>query len=113
MSSDSSSSSKRWLKIRCEGDKKTVEFLSTFFSYFLGTANVSYEELEEASHNGNLKEISKTQEYILEIKCEKLLNTFLSSLLSGVRRHTVSFPENGILVIDPFSVFYEILKEEN
>ena len=107
---DSNSSSKRWLKIRCEGDKKTVEFLSELFSYFLGTANVSDEELEEASHNGNLNEVSKTQEYILELKGSSLVNAFLFSLLSGVRQHAVSLTGNTILVIDPFPMFYEILK---
>ena len=107
------SSSRRWLRIRCEGDKKTVEFLSELFSYFVGTLPVEDDLFEEASHNGNFKEVPKPQEYILELRCEKLVDAFLSSLLSGVRRHTVSFPENGILVIDPFPMFYEILKEEN
>ncbi|HIQ51234.1 MAG TPA: hypothetical protein EYH54_04645 [Nautiliaceae bacterium] len=110
MSSESSSS--RWLRIRCEGDKKTVEFLSNFFSYFVGTANVCDEEFEEALNNGNLKEVSKTQEYILELRKGKLLDAFLFSMLSGLREHTVGFTRNGILVLNPLTIFYEVLKEE-
>ena len=71
------SSSRRWLRISCEGDKKTVEFLSELFSYFVGTLPVEDDLFEEASHNGNLKEISESSKYVIEIKDSNLINALL------------------------------------
>jgi len=105
------SNSSRWLRLRCEGDEKTVEFLSSFLSYFVGTANICDEEFEEALNDGRLKEVSKTQEYILELRGKKLLEAFLFSLLSGLREHTIGFIEDKLLILNPLDLFCELLKE--
>ena len=80
-----SSSSSIWLRIVCEGDKKSVEAFSEIFSYFVGTLPVKDYLFEEAMEEGAIVEDSTDKQYLLELYGAEIVESFFKNLSFGIR----------------------------